>query len=44
MKMVLMMSKVMHHVNHWFKLSPEFLSFALGVVYRELHVNKLELN
>jgi len=39
-KMILMMSKVMHLVHHWFRLSPVFLSFALSVVDLELHVKQ----
>jgi len=40
MKMVLMMSKVMHHVHHWFRLSSDFLTCALDVVDQELHVKQ----
>jgi len=35
-----MMSKAMHHVHHWFRPSPNFLSFALGVVDLDLHVKQ----
>jgi len=40
MEMVLIMSKVIHHVHHWFRLSPDFLSLALGVADLELHVKQ----
>jgi len=40
-KMVLMMSKAMHHVHHWFRLSPDFLSFVLGVIDQVLHVKQV---
>jgi len=39
-KMVLMMSKAMHHVHHWFRISPDFLAYALDVVDQELHVKQ----
>jgi len=40
-KMILMMSNAMHHVHHWFRLSPDFLSFALGVIDQVLHVKQV---
>jgi len=39
-KMVLMMSKAMHHVHHWFRISLVFLACALDVVDQELHVKQ----
>jgi len=41
LKTVLMMSKAMHHVHHWFRLSPDFLYFALGVIDKVLHVKQV---
>jgi len=37
---VLMMSKAMHHVHHWFTISPDFLACALDVVNKKLHVKQ----
>jgi len=38
MKMVLMMSKAMHHVNYYFRISPAFLAYALNVVEQKSYV------
>ena len=39
-KMVLMMSKAMHHVHHWFRISPDFLACTLDVVDQALHIKE----
>jgi len=39
-KMVLMMYMTMHHVHHWFRISPDFLACALDIINQELYVKQ----